>query len=87
VSRAFPESPYIACEDCGASVNRAEIAAHVCDSERLLDFRLFQLREEIALFDVQFTAWLGSARGRFATWIAERDRRAGPDGPPALETG
>ena len=85
MSRAFPESPYVACENCGDSVNRAALDAHVCDSERLLDFRLLQLREEIAQFEPQFTAWLGSARGRFATWIAERDRRAGPDGPPAFE--
>jgi hypothetical protein len=51
----------------------------VCDSQRLLDFRLFHLREEIAAFDAQFATWLASARGRFAAWIAERDRRAGED--------
>jgi hypothetical protein len=47
-----------------------------CDAERLLDFRLFQLREEIAAFDAQLAAWIASARGRFAAWVAERDRRA-----------
>jgi hypothetical protein len=47
----------------------------MCDSERLLDFRLFQLREEILAFDAQLAAWLASARGRFAAWVAERDRR------------
>jgi hypothetical protein len=41
----------------------------------MLDFRLFQLRDEIATFDAQLVAWLASARGRFAIWIAERDRR------------
>jgi hypothetical protein len=45
----------------------------------LLDFRLFELREEIAAFDAQLAAWLVSARGRFAAWIAERDRQAGQD--------
>jgi hypothetical protein len=64
------------CPQCGASVDRAEADAHVCDAERLLDFRLFQLREEIAAFDAQLARWLESARGRFAAWIAERDRRA-----------
>jgi hypothetical protein len=48
----------------------------VCEGERLLDFRLFQLREEIAAFDSQLATWLASARGRFAAWVAERDRRA-----------
>jgi hypothetical protein len=60
------------CADCGASV--AGVAAHVCDSDRLLDFKLFQLREEIAAFDAQLTEWLFTPHGRFATWIAERDR-------------
>jgi hypothetical protein len=41
------------------------------------DFRLFQLRDEIAAFDAQLAEWLRSARGRFAAWIAERDRRSG----------
>jgi hypothetical protein len=72
------------CPDCGASVENAELGAHICESERLLDFRLFQLREEIAAFDAQLTAWLASARGRFAAWLAERDRRArGSPGPLA----
>ncbi|MGH3079940.1 MAG: hypothetical protein ACRDNH_02240 [Gaiellaceae bacterium] len=45
-----------------------------------MEFRLFQLRDEIASFDAQLSEWLASARGRFATWIAERDRLAGPNG-------
>jgi hypothetical protein len=50
----------------------------------VLDFRLFQLREEIAAFDAQLAGWLASSRGRFAAWIAERDRRArGSSGPLA----
>jgi hypothetical protein len=73
---SFPQSPYMPCPECGASVERAAVAAHACEGERLLDFRLFQLREEIAAFDSQLTTWLASARGRFAAWVAERDRRA-----------
>jgi hypothetical protein len=75
----FPQSRYMPCAECGASVDRAGAGAHVCDTERLLDFRLFQLREEIAAFDAQFAAWLVSARGRFAAWLAERGRQAGQD--------
>ena len=71
----FPQSRYMPCPECGGSVDRAEAVAHECDGERLLDFRLFQLRDEIAAFDEQLTGWLASARGRFAAWLAERDRR------------
>jgi len=76
VFRSFPQSPYMPCPECGASVEHAELGAHICESERLLDFRLFQLREEIAAFDAQLATWLASARGRFAAWLAEHDRRA-----------
>jgi hypothetical protein len=81
---SFPQSRFMPCPECGASVERAEADAHMCDSERLLDFRFFQLREEILAFDAQLAAWLASARGRFAAWVAERDRRArGSPGPLA----
>jgi hypothetical protein len=81
---SFPQSRFMPCPECGASVARVEAETHECDVERLLDFRLFQLREEIAAFDAQLTAWLASARGRFAAWLAERDRRArGSPGPLA----
>jgi hypothetical protein len=65
------------CSDCGATVDRASPGDHDCDAERLLELRLFQLRDEIAAFDAQLAAWLKSAPGRFAAWIAERDRLAG----------
>jgi hypothetical protein len=73
---SFPQSRYMPCPECGASVERVEAVAHICDGERLLDFHLFQLREEIVAFDAQLAAWLASACGRFAAWVAERDRRA-----------
>jgi hypothetical protein len=69
------QSRYMPCADCGASVDLAASAAHECETERLLDFRLFQLRDEIAAFDAQLGEWLATARGRFAAWLAERDRR------------
>jgi hypothetical protein len=73
---SFPQSRYMPCAECGTSLDRTASAPHACDTEQLLNFRLFQLRGEIAAFDVQLAEWLRSARGRFATWIAERDRRA-----------
>jgi hypothetical protein len=73
---SFPRSRYMPCSECGGSVDRAASGPHLCEPERLLDFRLFQLRPEIGAFDAQLTTWLASARGRFAAWIAERDRPA-----------
>jgi hypothetical protein len=73
---SFPQSRFMPCPECGVSVERVEIDLHECDGDRLLDFHLFQLREEIAAFDAQLAAWLASTRGRFAAWLAERDRPA-----------
>jgi hypothetical protein len=70
-----PIPSHMPCADCGASVAHAEFPSHVCDPERLHRFRLFPFRDEIEAFDVQLTDWLASAPGRFAIWVAERDRR------------
>ena len=35
---------------------------------------MFQLRAELASFDVQLAAFLASPRGRFETYYAERQR-------------
>jgi hypothetical protein len=70
----FPQSRFMPCAECGESVDRGETETHVCDVERRLDFRVFQLRDEVAAFDDQLADWLGSAHGRFASWLAERGR-------------
>jgi hypothetical protein len=55
-------------------VARSENDAHVCEERRRIDYRLVQLRDEVATFDEELTAWLDSAAGRFAAWLAERGR-------------
>ena len=74
MSAYFASSRYMPCTDCGASVSMAARDEHVCDPERKLDFLMFQLREEVASFDEILREYLGSARGRFAQWVAEHDR-------------
>lgn len=73
---AFPTPDHMPCPDCGASVPVAGNASHVCDEERLLDFRLIELRPEIGRFDEDYAGWLETPDGRFARFLAERDRPA-----------
>ncbi|MBD0338792.1 MAG: hypothetical protein ICV67_05835 [Thermoleophilia bacterium] len=47
---------------------------HECARERWLDYQIFQLRAEVASFDVQLAAFLASPRGRFESYYAERQR-------------
>jgi hypothetical protein len=69
-------SRYLPCTECGASVERAAADGHRCSPERLAEYRMFALREEIATFEDRLAAWLGTNRGRFDVWLAARQVRA-----------
>ena len=75
MSSAFAHSHYMPCPECGASLSAEARSDHVCDPERRLEFRLFQLRGEVAGFEDGFRGYLDSPQGRFAEWLAARDRR------------
>jgi hypothetical protein len=69
-------SRFMPCEHCGASVDRTASTPHECSPERRIDFAVFQLRQEVAAFDSQVSAYLSSSRGRFASWLAARQVRS-----------
>jgi hypothetical protein len=71
----FPQPRFMPCTECGASVPRSQANGHVCESERKLDYELFQLRHELDAFEAELTRFLVSPSGRFALWYAERERR------------
>jgi hypothetical protein len=72
---SLPSPRHMPCEQCGASVERGAEAAHECDDERRLEFRVFGLRDEVKSFDTEWTDWLQSPRGSFEQFYAERTRR------------
>jgi hypothetical protein len=76
MSAFFASSSHMPCTECGASVRVAVKEEHVCDPERRLDYLMFLCREEVTGFEESLSAFLDSAHGRFAQWVAERDRRA-----------
>jgi hypothetical protein len=59
-----------ACNRCGAPVHRTERPSHICEEAPILIFA------EIDDFDAELAAWLATPHGRFAAWLAERDRAA-----------
>lgn len=79
---SFFASRYMPCDECGASLATEERERHVCDPERLLEYRLFQLRGEVARLEDAVGEYLDSPQGRFDQWLAERERRL-RDGPAA----
>lgn len=70
-------SRHMPCEECGESVDQTMAASHVCDPERLLDYRLFRMRDEIAGFEERLLEYLNGSQGRFEVWLAARDVRRG----------
>jgi hypothetical protein len=62
------------CERCGASVETRAPDEHACDDRRRHDFELFALRAEVDAFGDELGRWLGTPRGRFAQFYAERTR-------------
>ena len=72
---SFFTSQHMPCAECGASVRAAEREKHTCDPERRLEYRIFQMREEVARLDISLGAFLETPEGRFAQWLAERERR------------
>ena len=74
MSTSFAHSSHMPCPDCGASVAAVELEEHACDPERRVEYQLFQLRVDVASFDEALSNYLESPHGRFAQWLAERDR-------------
>jgi hypothetical protein len=66
-----PRPTFSACRECGEALHRDELEGHRCDEERQLGLAVAR---ELAAFEGDLGAWLGTAQGRFAVWLAERDR-------------
>ncbi len=75
MSFTFPTPDHMPCPECGASLPLTDTApTHACNEDRLLDYRLIELRPEIERFPDDLAAWLDTPAGRFAKWLARRDR-------------
>jgi hypothetical protein len=72
---AYFTSSHMPCPECGASVAAVAGSEHHCDPERRLEYKMFQLREEIAGFEDLLRTYLESPHGRFLQWLAERERK------------
>jgi hypothetical protein len=69
-----PRPTFTACRECGEALHRDELAGHRCDEERQLELLA---RRELVAFEVELESWLRTPQGRFAAWLAERERQTG----------
>ena len=70
----LPPPHHLPCPECGAAVELDRREDHVCDRERLLDYRMFALRDQVGAVERELEAYLESPEGRFELWCAEHDR-------------
>ena len=62
------------CQGCGAELPARAPRSHVCDWWRWLDHQVALRRDELQRFELELGDYLGTPRGRFELWYAERDR-------------
>jgi hypothetical protein len=68
-------SRYMPCDECGASVDRIGLRHHQCSPERIADYQMFGLRDDVAQLEARMRHYLTSASGRFESWLAARQVR------------
>jgi hypothetical protein len=68
---------YLPCLECGAEVAESELAGHVCNRERWLDYQVQAQRAELGRLEEEVGAYLATPRGRFELWYAARERGGG----------
>jgi hypothetical protein len=66
-----PRPTFAACPECGEALHRDERDEHRCDEARQVEAAV---QRGLTAFERELEAWLGTPGGRFAVWLAERDR-------------
>jgi hypothetical protein len=72
----LPQPSFMPCSECGASVAVAQHDLHVCEPDRVVDYRMVTLRPELEQFESELESYLRTPRGRFEAWYAEHRRAA-----------
>lgn len=68
-------SRFMPCDRCGESLDLADQVPHECAPDRVVDFQMFALRDDVAELESRFAGWLHTAHGRFEVWLAARHVR------------
>jgi hypothetical protein len=65
-------SRFMPCPDCGESLERGAAGLHQCRKDRVVDYQMFRLRDEVDSFESRLRAYLLTSTGRFDVWLAAR---------------
>lgn len=65
---------FTTCPECGVIVPLARLGEHECEHDKWLAYQVARARGEIDRIDAELESYLGTTRGQFELWYAERTR-------------
>lgn len=68
---------YLPCPGCGALLSSEQRSGHVCDPEETALHQVVKARVQLARFEEEVARFLATAQGRFALFLAKRQRDGG----------
>lgn len=69
---------YLPCSECGVVLSSQQRSRHVCDPDDWVVHQLTRARVQLAAFEAELSRFLETPAGRFASFLAERQRAGGP---------
>jgi hypothetical protein len=68
---------YLPCPVCGALLSSGQRSTHVCDPDETVLHQVVKARVQLARFEEEVARFLATAHGRFALFLAKRQRDGG----------
>ncbi len=68
---------YLPCRECGALLSSEQRSRHVCSPQDSVVHQVTKARVQLAVFENEIAEFLETPEGKFALFLAERQRRGG----------
>ena len=65
---------YLPCSDCGALLSSEQRSRHACSPDDAVVHQVTKARVQLTVFEDELARFLETAEGRFAAFLAERQR-------------
>lgn len=65
---------YLPCRECGLLLSSEQRPCHVCDPEDSVAYQVTKVRVQLTAFESEVARFLETSAGKFAVYLAERQR-------------
>jgi RNA polymerase subunit RPABC4/transcription elongation factor Spt4 len=66
---------YLPCRECGLLLSSEQRPCHVCNPEDSVAHQVTKVRVQLTAFESEVARFLETSAGKFAVFLAERQRR------------